>query len=321
MLLVENLNGHYSDSLERHYNYSRFSESESDTIFFHGMGCGENGHFKATHPAFQSDAKKIYFNYEQPCAWYGDKGYARISADVDKTFDKIYTACPYTAKWINDIEKDDRFQVACHPFNENKVAAEKEEKEYDLLYWGGVHHDIHKKILTAISSPSYKYNFLSLGSPHWALRDQGYDKLITGLNIPREQMWSLIRKTKINIIVNLLFLKPNETENVKNLDNWEANEAFSDLGSAIIPQLKTRAIESAVNRCLMLVRRDPWNVIEHWFEPDVDFIYYNDEKELSNKINGVLSDWDSYNEIIENAFQKVINNYTTEKFIKRIDGS
>lgn len=313
------MNGHYNDSLERYYDYARFSEPESDTLFFHGMGCTTDEHFKTTNAAFlatRPHAKKIYFNYEQPCAWYGDKAYAQVSADVDRFFDKIYTACPYTAKWINDIEKEDRFEVASHPFNEDEIVSEEQVKEYDILYWGGIHHDIHKKIVSTISN--YKYNFLTLGAPYWGLQDIGCSKFITDVSIPRREMWSLIRKTKINIIVNLLFLKPVEIDNIKGLGDWEKNEAFSHLESGTIPQQKTRAIESAVNKCLMLVRRDPWNVIEQWFEPDVDFIYYNDEDDLANKINEVLLDWDSYSSIIENAFQKVVSNYTTEKFINRI---
>ena len=132
-------------------------------------------------------------------------------------------------------------------------------------------------------------------------------------------MWSLIRKTKINIIVNLLFLNSQHIQNIKKINNWEKNKAFDHIDSGIIPQQKTRAVESAVNKCLMLVRRDPWNVIENWFEPDVDFVYYDDEKSLPRKINEILSDWDSYKQIIHNAFNKAINNYTTEKFISRIN--
>ena len=316
MLLIENLNGHYGDALERHYNYSRFSDPESDTLFFHGMGCIENEHFKSTHPAFQSDAKKIYFNYEQPCAWYSDKSYAQVSADVDKFYDKIYTACPYTAKWLNNIEKDDRFEVAIHPFNEDDIVSGDQEKEYDVLYWGGIHDDIHKKIVRAMSN--YKYNFLTLGTPFWGLQDDSCAQLITDTNVPRREMWDLIRKTKINIIVNLLFLNPAQVANVKRLDNWEKNEALSRLESATIPQLKTRVIESAANRCLMLVRRDPWNVIENWFEPDVDFIYYDNEEELNHKINHILLNWSSHIDMIENAFQKVVNNYTTKQLIDRM---
>jgi len=317
MTLVENLNGHYNDSLERHYDYSRFSKPDHNTIFFHGMGCTTDGNYDHINK-INRDINKIYFNYEQPCAWFGDFEYAKISADTNKVFNKIYTACPYSAKWINDMENSNRFELAIHPFNELNIKNYKE-KEFDIIYWGGVHNDIHKKILSTISSPEYKYNFLSLGSPHWGLRDQGYDRLITGLNIPREKMWSLIRKTKINIIVNLLFLNSQHIQNIKKINNWEKNKAFDHIDSGIIPQQKTRAVESAVNKCLMLVRRDPWNVIENWFEPDVDFVYYDDEKSLPRKINEILSDWDSYKQIIHNAFNKAINNYTTEKFISRIN--
>ena len=316
ILIIEDMDGHYDDALERHYNYSRFTDKESNTVFLHGMGCIEKPQYKID---FDNYDKKIYFNYEQPCAWYGDESFARISADVDKFFDKIYTACPYTAKWINDIEKENRFEIACHPFNEKEIVSEEEVKEYVAIYWGNIHNRIHQQIVNTISN--YKYNFLTLGPNYWNLRNnvsRQTNSLITGNNIPRQKMWSLIRKTKINIIVNLLFLNPKQIDNIKKLDNWERNEAFSHLELGIIPQQKTRAIESAINKCLMLVRRDPWNVIEHWFEPDVDFIYYDDEEGLIHKINHILLNWDSYNDMIEHAFQKVVNNYTTKQLIHRM---
>ena len=45
MTLVENLNGHYNDALERHCDYSRFSKPDHNTIFFHGMGCTTDGNY------------------------------------------------------------------------------------------------------------------------------------------------------------------------------------------------------------------------------------------------------------------------------------
>lgn len=316
MLIKEDIAGHYDDALERHSNYSRFTDKESDTVFLHGMGCIEKPQYKID---FDNYNKKIYFNYEQPCAWYGDESFARISADVDKFFDKIYTACPYTAKWLNDIEQDSRFEVALHPFNEDQITSKEEVKKYDILYWGNVHHRIHQQIVSTMSS--YEYNFLTLGPIHWGLRDdisKQTESLITGSNIPRHKMWALTRETKINVIVNLLFLSANQIENIKRLNNWERNEAFSHLELGIIPQQKTRAIESAINKCLMLVKRDPWNVIEHWFEPNVDFIYYDTEEGLKDKINHILLNWDSYANMIEHAFQKVVNNYTTKELISRM---
>ena len=83
MTLVENLNGHYNDALERHCDYSRFSKPDHNTIFFHGMGCTTDGNYDHLKK-INRDINKIYFNYEQPCAWFGDFEYAKISADTNK---------------------------------------------------------------------------------------------------------------------------------------------------------------------------------------------------------------------------------------------
>ena len=66
----------------------------------------------------------------------------------------------------------------------------------------------------------------------------------------------------------------------------------------------------------MLVKRDPWNIIEYWFEPDKEFIYYDNEEDLPEIINGILSNWEDYESIIDNAFEKAINNYTTDHFME-----
>jgi len=66
----------------------------------------------------------------------------------------------------------------------------------------------------------------------------------------------------------------------------------------------------------MLVKRDPWNVIEYWFEPDKEFVYYDNEEDLPEIINEILSNWQDYEQIVENAFDKAINNYTIDHFIE-----
>ena len=66
-----------------------------------------------------------------------------------------------------------------------------------------------------------------------------------------------------------------------------------------------------------MVRRDNWNVIEDFYEPDKEFIYFDDEIDLSKKIDHILSNWDDYQVVIENAFNKSLS-YTTEKFISKI---
>ena len=66
-----------------------------------------------------------------------------------------------------------------------------------------------------------------------------------------------------------------------------------------------------------LVRRDNWNTIEDFYEPDNEFVYFNDEQDLSEKIEHILANWDDYKQVIDNAFQKSLN-YTTDKFISKI---
>ena len=38
LLIVDNLNGHYNDSLERYYDFKKLSETSTDHVFFYGLG-------------------------------------------------------------------------------------------------------------------------------------------------------------------------------------------------------------------------------------------------------------------------------------------
>jgi len=60
------------------------------------------------------------------------------------------------------------------------------------------------------------------------------------------------------------------------------------------------------------VKKDPWNIIEHYYTPDVDFVYFECLDELENKIKGILNNWESYQPMIESAYNKSLN-YTTKK--------
>ena len=69
---------------------------------------------------------------------------------------------------------------------------------------------------------------------------------------------------------------------------------------------------------LMLVKRDPWNAIEYWYEPDKDFIYFDSVEELPDLIADITNNWDDYQSILENAYNKAYNNYTTEALLARM---
>ena len=85
----------------------------------------------------------------------------------------------------------------------------------------------------------------------------------------------------------------------------------------IVPQFKSRVNEAAASRTLNLVKKDPWNVIEYYYRPDEDFVYYENDEDLRYTIKSILSNWDDYKPIVDNAYNKVVR-YTTDNLVKDI---
>ena len=105
---------------------------------------------------------------------------------------------------------------------------------------------------------------------------------------------------------------------IKSYEKWQENEAFSEVeGWNVKPQFKTRMHEAAISRTINLVMKDNWNVAERYYKPNEDFLYFEDKKDLKNKIDDVLNNWKDYENMIENAYNKAMN-YTTEKFVEKI---
>jgi len=76
-----------------------------------------------------------------------------------------------------------------------------------------------------------------------------------------------------------------------------------------------------VSKTINLVERDPWNVIEDWYEPDKHFVYFDNNNDLSNKIKNILGDWPSYQQMLEDSYNHSIENYTCDHLIKEIENN
>tara|TARA_R110001599_G_scaffold329838_1_gene543956 strand:- start:1532 stop:2491 length:960 start_codon:yes stop_codon:yes gene_type:complete len=314
MKIVEDYRGCYPDGVERYWNLQQFS-NDNNTVLFHGMGCIEDPRYKQKYENYE---KKAFINLEHPCAWQSSKTTRDLSSNIDRYFDKIFTICPYSAEWLNDIQSDDVYIPHYIPFEKQHVVDKKEEKIFDAIYWGGIHSEENFKIVDSIKD--FKYNFLSLGPQHWAghFRNSPAKKMITSYSVPRKVMWSLLRQTKVCPMSNLLFLQEPQIRNIKSMHHWDKCDAFSNLDKFIMPQNKTRMIECAVNRTLILVKRNPWKLDEMWFTPDEDFIYFDDYSELPSIIDHISKNWHNYEQIVENAFAKATTKYTVENFINQI---
>tara|TARA_Y100000310_G_C20626212_1_gene786036 strand:- start:117 stop:1079 length:963 start_codon:yes stop_codon:yes gene_type:complete len=318
MLIIEDFSSGYNDPLEHYWNFKGLESLNDQTVFLNGWAIVENSHhYKEKYKHYKN---KFFLEPCQPCIFQStDKHLIGESSNIDNYFDKVFTFCPYTADWLNKIRGDDCFEEIFFPFNKEHLVENKEEKIYDALYWGGLHSTMHLDILDAIKN--YNFNFFTLGVPYWTIKDINYSKYITYTNIPRRAMWSVLRKTKVNVIVNLLFTNEQINNNIRSIPKWEDNIAFSRLDEYIMPQIKTRAIESAANRVLMVVKKDPWNIIERWFKPDIDFVYYESKEELKEILSDVSKNWSSYEHIVENAYNKLVDSYTSDHFIEKMERS
>lgn len=232
----------------------------------------------------------------------------------DHYFDKIFTICPFTAKWLNERQGNNKRTPFFYPVNEEYIPR-KTKKIYDIIYVG---HIVSKSLHNDIETISkYNYRFVS----------QGKHSLVTNFNVSYQDKLKLLSQSKIALVQNLLFPNPYHIFNIWKAHNWQKNEAFKLIPpwyqlwrifadkNIVIPQVKTRLFESALSRSLILCKKDPFNIIENFFEPSKEFIYYEEGK-LDETIKKVLKNYTKYQIIAENAYKRAVKNYTTKALVK-----
>jgi hypothetical protein len=180
-----------------------------------------------------------------------------------------------------EITKREKRVNAFFPFNTKNIPVDFN-KKYEVIYTGLAGSNHIQNIIKVL--PKYNYRLVSFGD---------YDGLTTDKNTTYQQKLNLIAKSKICIT-----------------HNYVGNNT---------PQLKSRCFEAAFCKSLMLVMKDDFNIITQWFEPNVDFLYF-DSSNIEETINDALNNYDSYQALIENAYNKAVSNYTTEKFIEKYIG-
>lgn len=134
--------------------------------------------------------------------------------------------------------------------------------------------------------------------------------------IPNDYLdkYKLLYNTKIVICHNVLFCAPNHISIYDTFIKY-----FPELknDNKYIPQLKSRVFESGFSKCIPLVMYEHTKIIENYFIPDIDFIYFFNLDDLNDKIAELLKNYDKYKIIAENCYNKCINNYTIEHFIDK----
>jgi spore maturation protein CgeB len=218
---------------------------------------------------------------------------------------KVFTVCPFTADWLNKKFNNNRRSQIYVPFNEMYIPSPSE-KIFDAFYAGSIPSNFVLSVIDTISK--FKYCFISYNRAH----------KVTHIDSTYKDKLSLLSQSKIAVVHNVLFPRPTHLSAAKNIYSDVYNNVAFDkktlaLTEPIMPQLKSRVFEAAFCKTLILCCKDPWGVVEKYFTPGKEFVYF-EPNNLERTIKEILSNFDQYKPIIENAYNRAVNNYTTAHF-------
>ena len=306
MKIIEDLRIEVPDTNAHHWDLKSHSKEDGDTVLFYGYNVASN---RKLQDKFAHYKRRIYFNNWAPCE------YAQPSVDDDAYFSEIYSICPYTSKWINQEEGASRYRPIFYPYNK-KIIPETHDKKYDVIYHGGIHGQEHVECINTIRAFNYRYCTMD---HHINLHTQAMLPLATNINLNFQQKVNLVAQSKVSVCYNLVHVNSEHVPNIKSHSKWDKNIAFSEVGKwNVMPQFKTRIHEAAISKTLNLVLRDKWNIIEEYYKPEKEFVYFDNALDLKDKIADAVNHWERYQEITENAFKKA-QSYQIENFLDKIE--
>ena len=313
MLILEDLTAEVPDTNAYHFNLKKFSNNSDKVVLMYGYNSSNNSLLETKF----KDYKKIFFNNWAPCEYAQEKDHNNKSPlEYDDKFDIIYSICPYTVKWLNELGLNRKYEYIFYPFCDTLIP-ERQEKKYDVIYHGGIHGEQHVDCLNIMKMFNYRYCTMT---HHINAMTQQFLPYATNVNLLFKDKINLVAQSKISVCYNIAHAHKDQIPRIKKQPDYDKNEAFSHLDSkGIFPQFKTRMHEAAISRTLNLVQKDEWNVAEMYYKPDEEFIYFTDKIDLYNKIRDITYDWENYSSIVDRAYEKSLS-YTTEKFVEKIKG-
>jgi len=311
MEVVHDFSGDEPDALLTTLDLDRFSQPSETDVLMYGIRSCTNTQLHERYKDFQ---RRCLYDVFSPCAMYCRIKPGRLNfIQLVDFFNEVYCTCPYTTNWFNKYhgQKLTYFASAFNP----DLIPKPQEKQYDVCYFGSIHS---RELLDCANMlPKFKYIFTS--KMHGPLNR--VCNTVTHQNLNTRAKLNLIAQCKISICYNLLYLRQDQAEEFLSYEHIKDHGAYQGLVNSLhldrsnLPQFKIRCHESAACKTLMLVKRDPWNVIETMYTPDEDFVYFSNNAELEDMIRFILARWDhGFADIAENAYKKLVKYYLTPRF-------
>lgn len=241
------------------------------------------------------DKEKVALTLEEPnfCVAGSTNAY------FDQHADKILTLCPYTAKLFEKRE------TVWFPFGEEFIPyLDQWPRDTDISYFGTFPRYVpwREFMEQSVFPREHRFGNYTDGNMRGCSYQQKLDALC---------------RTKIALVHGLCNADPQRAAIYKGFPRANENEAFSHLGAGILPQIKSRMFEAAFTGALMLCYKDPWNPIEQFFTPGVNFLYFEDAKELAEITGDILAHYEDYDHIRHAARELAVTHYTTRHFVQR----
>jgi hypothetical protein len=310
MLILEDISAEVPDTNSYHWDMKSLSEDDGKNVLMYGYNSSNNKDFHEQCEEYT----KVFFNNWAPCEFAQEKDHFGASAtEYDHRFDIVYSICPYSNEWLNSLALDREYRNIFYPFSENLIP-EKKEKKYDVIYHGGIHGKEHIECLEVMLPFNYQYLTMTNHINDMTRRALS---AATKVDLSFERKLEVIAESKISVCYNIVHTLPAHIPVIQQQPNWKDNAAFSHLGARMMPQFKTRMHEAAFCRTLNLVYKDEWNVAEEYYTPNEDFLYFTNKKDLERKIRDISNDFENYQSLIDNAYNKSLN-YTTDNFVGKI---
>ena len=318
MEILERGDHGYSQDPTKNFGFEKFDgQGSSDVLlivaaFEQLAGCWDQYGLSGQELARIKSKKVVRLEFEETNKFFRGENFD----SYDHSFHRVFTLCPYTADYLNNLQGEQRRIPVFFPFDREAIPAIRA-KDIDIVYTG---HIIAKPILRDIKVIS---NF------NYRLVSNTKNKLVTDFGVGYQEKINLISRSKITLVHNLLYPTFQHLKEVWKYPSWQNNLAFKCLPQSsdwlqfflnrknmVVPQLKSRAFEAAFSRSLILCKRDPFNIIENFFDPGEEFVYF-DDGELKDRIADILLNYEKYLPIIKRAHLKAVSLYTTEAFFNK----
>ena len=310
MLILEKFTAEVPDTNSFHWNLTQHSDDDGKSVLLCGY---DTGAAQELHRLVDDYERKILFNNWSPCEFSALKDHHGQNAfQYDTWFNEVYTICPFSAKWMNSFYGKEKYKYIFYPFN-SSIIPTPHTKVYDVIYHGGIHGQRHVECLKTMSKFNYRYLTMTHHINQATERCLSY---ATNVNLPFQEKINFVAASRISVCYNVLDDQAHHINAIRRYQDWDKNEAHVDVGVGNTrPQFKTRMHEGAISKTLNVVQRDIWNLAEHYYEPDTEFLYFDTHEELEEIIHDVKNNWKKYEPIIEKAYTRAMD-YTTDKFVQ-----